>query len=169
ITLDTTMVGTARTSSTGKFSKNITIPSSALPGNHVVQASGQTSRRTASATFLARTNWSMLGYNLYHTHLNPYENVLTPSNVSGLALDWSYTTGGGIQSSPAVANGVVNIGSGDANEYALDATTGAKLWSYTTGGFIQSSPAVVKGILYIGSGDDNLYALNATTGAKLWS
>ena len=36
-------------------------------------------------------------------------------------------------SSPAVANGVVYIGSGDGNVYALNASTGAKLWSYATG------------------------------------
>ena len=36
-------------------------------------------------------------------------------------------------SSPAVANGVVYVGSIDDNVYALNAATGAKLWSYTTG------------------------------------
>ena len=39
-------------------------------------------------------------------------------------------------SSPAVANGVVYVGSDDGNVYALNATTGAKLWSYTTGGYV---------------------------------
>ena len=36
-------------------------------------------------------------------------------------------------SSPAVANGVVYIGSWDHNLYALKANTGALLWKYTTG------------------------------------
>ena len=35
-------------------------------------------------------------------------------------------------SSPAVANGVVYVGSDDGNVYALNAATGAELWSYTT-------------------------------------
>ena len=39
-------------------------------------------------------------------------------------------------SSPAVANGVVYVGSGDGNVYALDASTGALLWTYTTGAWI---------------------------------
>ena len=69
-------------------------------------------------------------------------------------------------SSPAVANGVVYVGSDDHNVYALNATTGAKLWNYTTGGYVLSSPAVVNGVVYVGSDDDNVYALNATTGAK---
>ena len=36
-------------------------------------------------------------------------------------------------SSPAVANGVVYVGSYDNNVYALNATTGAQVWSFTTG------------------------------------
>ena len=36
-------------------------------------------------------------------------------------------------SSPAVANGVVYVGSYDNNVYALNASTGALLWQYTTG------------------------------------
>jgi outer membrane protein assembly factor BamB len=42
----------------------------------------------------------------------------------------SYTTGNGIESSPAVANGVVYVGSVDHNVYALNASTGALLWSF---------------------------------------
>ncbi len=170
ITFDTTSVGAATTSSSGTFSQNITVPKSALPGNHTVKATGQTSKLTASATFLVRTNWSMYGFDLLHTHLNPYENVLSPSNVSKLQLDWSFTTGAFIHSSPAVVNGVVYVGSDDQNVYALNSTTGAKKWSFHAGGGIDfSSPAVANGVVYIGSGDHNVYALNATTGAKLWS
>ena len=46
---------------------------------------------------------------------------------------WSYKTGGRIDSSPAVAYGVVYVGSYDYNLYALDAGTGAKLWSVHNG------------------------------------
>jgi outer membrane protein assembly factor BamB len=80
-------------------------------------------------------------------------------------LKWNYTTRGAVESSPAVANGIVYVGSDDNNLYALNATTGAKLWNTTGGG----SPAVANGIVYVGSDDNNLYAFNATTGAKLWN
>jgi outer membrane protein assembly factor BamB len=79
---------------------------------------------------------------------------------------WNYTTGGYVFSSPAIANGVVYVGSDDGNVYALNARTGAKLWNSTSGG--TSSPAVVNGAVYVGGGSD-VYALNATTGAKLWN
>jgi len=73
------------------------------------------------------------------------------------ALLWSYTTGYSVGSCPAVANGVVYVGSYDYNVYALNAKTGAKLWSYTTGGYV-GTPAVANGMVYVGSVDGNIYA-----------
>ena len=104
---------------------------------------------------------------------NPCEKVLNINNVRSLQLKWSYATGGPVYSSPAVANGVVYVGSGD-DLYALNASTGALLWSYTTGGGVFSSPAVANGVVYVGSNDPNFFAvnffaLNASTGAELWS
>jgi outer membrane protein assembly factor BamB len=81
---------------------------------------------------------------------------------------WEYVTGAEGQSSPAVAGGVVFVGLGDGNVYALNATTGALVWKYATGGFVFSSPAVANGVVYVGSFDRNLYALNASTGALVW-
>ncbi len=73
------------------------------------------------------------------------------------------------QSSPIVAEGLVHIGSGDGNVYALDARTGEKKWAFATGGVVHSSPALAGGLLYIGSFDRKLYALDARTGALRWS
>jgi outer membrane protein assembly factor BamB len=162
-TFDTsTTLGTTTTSSTGSFSLGITIPITALPGQHSIQVTGQSSRLTASRSFLVNTNWHQFGYDKIHSRTNPYENVLSPTNVSQLTLDWSYTNGNGfhINSSPAIVNGVVYIGSSDDNVYALDARTGAKLWNYTTGRAVRSSPAVANGVVYIGSWDNNVYAFH---------
>jgi len=72
---------------------------------------------------------------------------------------WSYLVGGNhLTSSPAVANGVVYVGSWDLNLYALNAKTGARLWRYRTGWYVESSPAVANGMVYVGSGDSKLYA-----------
>ncbi|WP_020557243.1 PQQ-binding-like beta-propeller repeat protein [Embleya scabrispora] len=81
---------------------------------------------------------------------------------------WSYSTGAEVDSSPAVVDGVVYIGSHDKNVYALDAATGTKKWAYTTGHVVGSSPAVVNGVVYVGSRDKNVYALDAATGTKKW-
>ena len=105
-------------------------------------------------------------YNAAHTgDYSPVAGSTPPNNVQ----KWSFATGDLVDSSPAVLNGLVYVGSNDHNVYALNATTGAKVWNYTTGGHVLSSPAVVNGTLYVGSSDNNLYALNASNGAKLWS
>jgi outer membrane protein assembly factor BamB len=112
-------------------------------------------------------------------------------NASKGAKIWNYTSAGqsnkaavesgfgsgAFESSPAVVNGMVYIGSDDGNVYALNALTGAKIWNYTTsiqplftwGNQVTSSPAVSDGIVYVGSVGGNVYALNATTGAKIWN
>jgi outer membrane protein assembly factor BamB len=71
-------------------------------------------------------------------------------------------------SSPAVAGGVVYVGSGDQHVYALDAATGALKWAFATGDVVHASPAVVDGVVYIGSWDRNVYAIAAATGQELW-
>ncbi len=71
-------------------------------------------------------------------------------------------------SSPAVANGLVYFGSGDANVYALDAAGGQLKWKFKTGDVVHASPAVVNGIVYVGSWDSYLYAIDAATGAQKW-
>ncbi|GAJ14434.1 unnamed protein product, partial [marine sediment metagenome] len=82
---------------------------------------------------------------------------------------WNYTTGSAVASSPAVADGIVYVGSNDNNIYALDAAMGTVVWNYTTGGDVVSSPAVADGVVFVGSYDKKMYALNATSGAHLWS
>jgi hypothetical protein len=79
-------------------------------------------------------------------------------NASSGAFVWNYTTGSFVQSSPAVADGKIFVGSWDGKVYALNASTGALVWRYTTGSPVASSPAVADGIVFVGSDDDNVYA-----------
>jgi outer membrane protein assembly factor BamB len=92
--------------------------------------------------------------------------------------DWRFSTGGSVESSPAVSNGIVYVGSFDKNLYAIDAATGTEKWRFETGGTWQgntygsavySSPAVSNGIVYVGSWDYNLYAIDAATGRQRWA
>jgi outer membrane protein assembly factor BamB len=146
-----------------------TRPAERVPAKHWVTALERNNDKGAQELFLVRTDWSEFHFDADGTRLNPYENVLNVNNVGNVGLKWSYTTGHGIFPSPAVANGVVYVGSFDDNVYALDARSGAKLWSYLTGNYVTSSPAVANGVVYVGSEDSSVYALNAGTGAKLWS
>jgi outer membrane protein assembly factor BamB len=160
----------AVTNSKGSFSgRRISVPASATPGAHWITLVGRRTGRAAQTRFVVRTNWTQFGFIPSHSRYNPFENVLRPSNVAGLGLAWSYTTGRPVGSSPAVANGVVYVGAYDHKVYALDASTGQKLWSTAAGSFVYSSPAVANGVVYVGSNHGEVFALDASTGQKLWS
>ena len=169
-----TQVATATTSATGTFSATFTVPKPALPGNHPVTATGQTSGRSATKNFLVRANWAKFHFDPANSGLNPYENVIGPANVSGLKTAWTAANPLGfssVGSSPAVANGVVYVGSTQGNLYALSAagTTGCSgtpktctpLWTGTTDSINYSSPAVAGGVVYVADGGGKLYAFSA--------
>ena len=117
------------------------------------------------ALTLSACDWTQFGYGAAGGRSSA-DTGISLSNVASTTFDWSYATINLVDSSPAVANGIVYIGSANDNVSRSTATTGALDWSYTTGGYVDSSPAVANGIVYIGSGDLKVYALNATTGAK---
>lgn len=89
-----------------------------------------------------------------------------PRRLAG--VKWSFKTDAAVVASPAVADGVVFVGSSDGTLYALDEATGAVRWKAETDGPIASSAAVSKGVVYVGSYDGNVYALAAATGAVAW-
>jgi len=74
-----------------------------------------------------------------------------------------------VESSPAVANNLVYIGSDVGYIYAFNAVTGDKVWSYKTGGKINSSPTIAGGVVYVGSCDNSVSALDSATGSRVWS
>jgi len=169
IYFDTTDLVLASTSGSGAFTQNLQVPAAAAPGQHWITAVGRASGLSAQIPFTVQTDWAQFRYGPRHSGYNPFENVLSPANVSGLGQTWTATTGSYIESSPAVANGVVYVGSWDNKLYAFNAGSGATLWTATTGFIILSSPAVANGVVYVGSYDSNLYAFNAASGAPLWT
>jgi outer membrane protein assembly factor BamB len=170
IYFDTANLALTVTNTSGSFSGvKIQVPASARPGrNWVTGAVALVTGDAAQAPFNVRTNWTQFHFAPSHTGLNPYENVLSQTTAPGLGLRWSYLTGNAVYSSPAVADGVVYVGSDDGNIDAVNAGTGALLWEFTTAGAVTSSPAVANGMVFAGSEDGNVYALDSSRGAKLW-
>ena len=86
---------------------------------------------------------------------------------------WNYTTYDSVYCSPAVANGVVFVGSYDGFCYALNASTGDYVWSYPVGRVLDSCPAIYDDRVFIPGhtpeGNGVLYCLNATNGSYIWS
>ena len=116
---------------------------------------------------ISSQSWSMFHNDPAHSGYSESSGPLTNQIL------WKYQAGSGIESSPAVVDGVVYFGAlwngrnGFVN--ALNATTGSKIWEYATDSGVESSPAVVEGVVYIGSYSGHVYALNATSGSKIWS
>jgi outer membrane protein assembly factor BamB len=121
-------------------------------------------------------SWSTFGFGPDHTRTDPTSAAFNTSNVSTLTLKGSGATGGGVDSSPAVANGVVYVGSDDNKLYAFPQLGGppncagspqtcTPLWTAVTGDNVASSPAVANGVVYVGSNDHKLYAFDAAGGS----
>ena len=120
IYFDTTDLALAVTDDTGSFSRiALHVPASALPGEHMVSAKDRSTGASAQTPFRVDTRWAQFRKRPSHDGHNFGENVLSPATVGGLSLLWKYTTDGNVVSSPAVANGVVYVGSGDFNVYAF--------------------------------------------------
>ncbi|MGA7076621.1 MAG: PQQ-binding-like beta-propeller repeat protein [Halobacteriota archaeon] len=120
----------------------------------------------------AQTDTMQFRYNAQHTgDYSPSSGGMLPNNN----LKWKFQTvdpsgGGGILTTPAVANGIVYTGSTENNFYAIDAATGHERWHYwTLGQGDTSSPAVAYGMVYFGTTDSHVYALDAQTGDYKWS
>ena len=92
---------------------------------------------------------------------------------------WTATTSDWVQTSPAVANGVVYIGNNSGNVYAFNAETGGLIWQSAVAPWFAfgSSPTIANGVIYIASAldasathfDGKLYAVDAATGEVLFS
>jgi outer membrane protein assembly factor BamB len=74
-----------------------------------------------------------------------------------------------VESSAAVADGMVYVGSSDWMRLnAVDAATGQLKWYFNTKGDPWCSPAVAEGVVYIGATGGYFYALDAAAGRELW-
>jgi outer membrane protein assembly factor BamB len=169
VTFDAIPVDATRADGSGSFAIVVRVPRSARPGDHRISATGRSSDAFATHGFLVRVDWKDLQFDDANSGSNPYENVLDPTNVSGLRVAWRDWLRGWSGSSPVLADGIVYVGSNNHRLSAFDADTGRRPWSFPTNGRILSTPAVAKGIVYVGSSDGNVYALDAATGSKRWS
>jgi subtilisin family serine protease/outer membrane protein assembly factor BamB len=105
--------------------------------------------------------WSMFRHDASHTG---YSLSSAPNTNSSL---WAFQTGGGIVSSPAVADGKVFVGGTDNFVYAFDQSGGTLIWSSQLSEHIWGSPSVAYGKVFIADAS-SVYALDENTGAQMW-
>src|SRR3989344_5889240 len=120
--------------------------------------------------------WRMFGIYLNQTR---YTSSAAPTSLANAKII-TFSTVAIIQSSPAVADGYVYIGSDDAKLSQLNASNiSQQVASFSAAGPIGSSPAVANGYVYVLNYDTTLYQLNAsnvsqkvanyTTGGSIYS
>ncbi len=71
---------------------------------------------------------------------------------------------------PAVASGLVVVGTNGGHYYAFDASTGAARWDYRADGIVNiASPLIVGGRVYLAGGkdSDHVHAVDASTGVAI--
>ncbi len=103
-------------------------------------------------------------------HHDPTHSGYTAGDnpTDSVKLLWSYKTGRMVQSSPAVSNGHVFVGSRDSQLFCLNASTGEANWKFPFHMEVWSSPTVYNGAVYVGADDGRLYCLNVTNGIPIW-
>ncbi len=135
------------------------------------------------------SDWTMGGQNLRNWRNQDFTQI-NPQNVATLKLKWTFTTGGDVSATPAVANGIVYFPDFAGNFYAVDANTGAQVWqqqvaawTVVSGDYARNDPAVQgdtlilgdqagttafwNGSQYVGPGA-KLIAVDAKTGNLMW-
>lgn len=87
-----------------------------------------------------------------------------------LNVAWTYEAGESVESSAAIADGAVYVGSQAGELIALDLQSGKLRWKYKTKqGIGESSPAVANGIVYVGDLGGVVHAVNAADGKAVWT
>ena len=102
----------------------------------------------------------------------PLSGVQTAAPPAALAVKWTYDAGESVESSAAIADGVVYVGSTKGELLALDLETGKLRWKYATGpnGSIgESSPTIRDGVVFVGDLAGTVHAVSAADGKKVWT
>jgi len=86
------------------------------------------------------------------------------------ATVWTATSLVGLTSSfPALADGVLYVGTDTGKLYAIDLSTGTVLWSVQGKGGVRGSIVVHRGVAYWGTQGTAVFAVDIATHSKLWN
>jgi outer membrane protein assembly factor BamB len=175
VTFDKATVAKAKANSKGAFTATVTVPASAKPGTHELDATTTKEKAvSAKVSMTVSTNWRMAGFDAQGQYSNPYENVLGRSNAATLTPAWtdltsSYSTDTtGRWTSPILVNGYLYTSYyfNDQEDVGaltkIDAATGAVVWQ------AQSAYGASGVVVY--NGDDfwfgsGIYITDDATGA----
>jgi outer membrane protein assembly factor BamB len=85
-----------------------------------------------------------------------------------LGVRWTFKAKDAVESTAAIVDGTVYVGSLDEHLYALDLATGRQKWAYKAGP-IKAPVSVRQGLVYVGDADGLFHCVDAATGTKRWT
>lgn len=96
---------------------------------------------------------------------------VSPSTINAsLKQMWVLNAGEIIESSAAIANATVYVGTGSSELIAVDLWSGKLKWKYKTKEAVgESSPASANGLVFVGDLEGSFHAVNAANGQGLWT
>ncbi len=126
----------------------------------------------------AEPSWSQYG-NAPDGTRQAGSSRITAATVGGLRPLWRFSAGGPVTGTPAIADGMVYIGSYDGTLYALDAQTGQSRWEYATRADaferdmrvplgISGSAAISGDNVIVGDANAVLHAVDPERGNVVW-
>src|SRR5262245_58952647 len=129
--------------------------------------------RSSSALFFAVASFAQLSAQAPAPNWTQFRGnarltgIATSPGPETLKVRWTFEAGDAIESSPAVVDGTVYVGSAKGELIAVDFETGKKRWTYTTGegGFIgESSPTANAAAAFIGDLAGVVHAVSVRDG-----
>lgn len=126
---------------------------------------------TASAGARATGGWNGWGVTPSNARFQSAAAAgLTAAGVGHLELRWAFGFPGASMafSQPAVADGVVFVGSEDGTVYALDARAGGIRWSFKAASSVRTGLVIDGGLIYFGDQHGAVYALEVRSGILRW-
>jgi eukaryotic-like serine/threonine-protein kinase len=101
----------------------------------------------------------------------PLHGTTNATLPPALKLLWTYDAGESIESSAAIAEGVVYVGSQSGDLHAVNLADGTLKWKYKASpdGIGESSPAVALGMVFIGDLAGIVHAVDAANGKAVWT
>ncbi len=99
----------------------------------------------------------------------PARGVLRALDIETRQVLWEFDDVDGDFNAPgAYADGLLVIGNGDGNVYALNGDNGTRVWTFATEERVWASPLVLSDTVYIAGLDHSLYAIDLLTGQERW-
>lgn len=161
------------------FETTFNVPSSAHAGVYTVTAEGMWAHGTVSAEFIVTASWPNARLKPELWGYDPYENLLSPGNVSSLSVQSIASWAGHVDSEPIYADRTVFAGLDDGTVRAFDPATGAQAWSFDPGGAFLGSPSAAFSssaasgpgpcAIVAASAEGEVYGIDPADGAELWS